>query len=95
MAPAENQADYDPITLKWGTLEEPREKNGKSTIKFYEREGNVETGEPKIIEGLISIKKDSKVRLNCLPRWRSSGVATLRLYGEWMRTNAFKVPFKQ
>lgn len=35
-------------TLKWGTPEFPRMKRGKSTIKPHEREGNVETGKPKV-----------------------------------------------
>lgn len=47
-------------TLKWGTLEAPRLKNGKSTIKFFEREGNVETGKPQINPERFFIDEDQE-----------------------------------
>jgi len=56
----ESQTGTESKTLKWGTPELPRLKGGKSTIKFFEREGNVETGKPKINPERLFIDENQK-----------------------------------
>lgn len=57
----ESETGKQSNTLKWGTPEFPRLKKGKSTIKPHEREGNVETGRPKVNEARFFIDENQEV----------------------------------
>jgi len=63
-------------TLKWGTPELPRVKEQKPSIKFFEREGNVETGQPKINPERFFIDENQEISselINALENVRNGG----------------------